>query len=297
MKINRMAGMGLALGLAGGVAAAPAPGAKAKDPSRELADGLERLVLYHPLPNWEGTPDQAGLKYEEVKIRSSDGVELDAWWLPADGARFTVLFSGGNAGNISHRLEKIRLLHDLGLQVLIYDYRGYGRSTGSPLEPGLYQDGIAAYRYLVETRKIAPSAIVLYGESLGSAVSAYLASEKPVGALVMEGAFSSLSDMAMATVPFVAGLVGGRFDTLSRMGKIRAPVLVLHSPQDKIVPFAQGERVFGAAPGTKMFVRLKGGHNDAFVESGSIYTDGIRDFLSEKVPRPNPGSPSAPPSK
>lgn len=262
-----------------------------------VADALERLLVYHPYPTMEGSPADLHLPFEEVKARSEDGVELYGWWVPADGARWTLLFSHGNAGNISHRLEKLAILHRLGFNVLLYDYRGYGRSGGAPQEQGLYADARAMHAYLVGTRKIPAERIVAFGESIGSVISAHLAAERPVGAVVLEGVFSSLADMAASAAPFLAGLAGDRFNTLASMPNIAAPLLVLHSPDDDMIPFAQAEKVFAAAREPKTLVRLKGGHNDAFVESGALYSDSLRAFFAQLAEAPpRPAEPPSPPS-
>lgn len=277
-------GLAVALGAAGLAWAAAPP----------VADALERLLVYHPYAKLEGSPADLRLPFEEVKVRTEDGVELYGWWVPADGARWTALFSHGNAGNISHRLDKLAILHRLGISVLLYDYRGYGRSGGAPQEQGLYADARAMYAYLTRTRGIPAARIVAFGESIGSVVTAHLAAERPVGAVVLEGVFSSLADMAAQALPFLAGLAGNRYNTLASLPKIAAPVLVLHSPEDEMIPFAQAEQVFAAAREPKTLVRLKGGHNDAFLQSGGLYPDSLRAFLAS-VPDTPPAAPAPTP--
>lgn len=262
-----------------------------------VADALERLLVYHPYAQMEGSPADLKLPFEEVQVRAEDGAQLFGWWVPADGARWTLLFSHGNAGNISHRLEKLAIFHRLGCNVLLYDYRGYGRSGGAPQEQGLYADARAMHAYLTATRKIPAEQIIAVGESLGSVISAHLAAERPVGAVVLEGVFTSLADMAAASAPFLAGLAGDRFNTLASMPKITAPLLVMHSAEDEMIPVAQAEKVFAAAREPKTLVRLRGGHNDAFLESGALFADSLRAFLAglPEKPAPPPAAPLTPP--
>jgi fermentation-respiration switch protein FrsA (DUF1100 family) len=158
-----------------------------------------RLLYYPNLPSRAvvATPAHIGLAYEEVALVAEDGVGLHGWFLPAAGeSRGVLLFFHGNAGNISHRLDSLRILHDLGLAVLIFDYRGYGQSQGRVSEEGTYLDAEAAWRHLSEVRGIAENEIVLFGRSLGAAVAAHLAASHRPKALIMESSFTSVPDLA-----------------------------------------------------------------------------------------------------
>ncbi len=242
--------------------------------------------MFFPSKTIEATPAEIELKYEEVSFSTADGVILHAWWIPHLHARATLLFSHGNAGNISHRLEKLRIFHDLGLNVFMYDYRGYGQSGGSPDEVGLYADAQAAYHHLVKIKKILARQIIAYGESLGGAVSTNLAEKSEIGALILDSAFTSVRDLAKVHYPFLAPLARTQFDALSMVSGVRAPILVLHSPQDEIVPYLQGQRLFAAAGEPKQFVELRGDHNGGFLISGEVYVEGIRKFLETHFPVP-----------
>lgn len=190
------------------------------------------------------------------------------------------MLNHGNAGNISHRLEKLRIFHDLGLNVLLYDYRGYGKSEGAPSEAGLYTDAQAAYDFLVNEKKVPPQQIISYGESLGGSVAAHLTRNNTVGAMILDSSFTSLKDIAQIHYPVLAGLAQSNFDTLSDTANVQVPVLVLHSRNDEIVPFAQGKKLFEAAKGPKQLVELRGDHNGGFVQSKRTYVNAFKRFFS-----------------
>ena len=139
---------------------------------------VQSKLIYYPDPVLVATPAAIGLPFEQASITTQDGVKLDSWFLPADAARGVLLFFHGNAGNISHRLESLKIFHDLGLSVLIFDYRGYGLSEGKPSEQGTYRDAEAVWRYLTEERGVPPDEIVIFGRSLGASIAAYLAERR-----------------------------------------------------------------------------------------------------------------------
>jgi fermentation-respiration switch protein FrsA (DUF1100 family) len=172
-----------------------------------------------------------------------------------------VLFCHGNAGNVSHRLDTLQFFRSLGLGTLIFDYRGYGRSDGSPSEKGTYRDAEAAWRHLVEQRQIPPERIVILGRSLGGAVAARLAADQRPGALVVESAFTSVPDLAARMFPVypVHLLARIRYNTLKWIRRVHCPVLVVHSRDDEMIPFRHGRRLFEAAPEPKEFLELRGG--------------------------------------
>jgi uncharacterized protein len=245
-----------------------------------MARPADRLVFFPTRELDGGTPAVYGLAYEDVALTAADGVALHAWWVPAPSARRSVLFLHGNAGNISHRLDKLAVLAGLDASVLLLDYRGYGRSEGTPDEAGTYRDADAAYAWL-RARGVAPETIVAYGESLGGPIATDLASRRPLAGLVLESAPSSILGVAQYHYPLVpvSWFLSVRYDALSRMPAVRAPVLIMHSPRDEIVPFAMAEELLAAAPGRKRLVRLDGGHNDAFIVAAEVYQAALREFL------------------
>lgn len=251
---------------------------------------FERRLIYFPFRELELTPTDLGLPHEDAFLVADDGVRLHAWLLPLEGARRTVLLCNGNAGNMSYRLDRAReMQRRLGVSVLLFDYRGYGRSEGSPDEQGTYRDARAAYRYLVETKRVPAKDLMLLGESLGAAIAVQVALERPAGALVLESAFTSIPDMARSAYPFlppVGPLIRTRYETLAKVPKLALPLLVLHGERDEIVPIAQGRRVFEAAGGPKRFFAIPGaGHNDTYVTGGEAYWRVLREFL-EAWPAP-----------
>lgn len=246
--------------------------------------GLEKKLTFQPRKELIGTPAKIGLKFEEVSLQAADRVELHAWWVPHDKARGTLVLSHGNGGNISHRLDKLRIFHDIGLDVLLYDYRGYGKSGGDPSEAGLYADVQAAYDFLVKEKKIPPRQIISYGESLGGPVAVRLAGKNEVGALILDSSFTNLKDMAQTHFPLLAEFVQSQFDALAGVASVKAPVLVLHSAQDDIVPYSHGKRLFAAAKEPKQFVELRGDHNGGYLISKAAYVKGLDTFLSAHFP-------------
>jgi uncharacterized protein len=240
---------------------------------------IERRSLYFPMKDITTTPAQAGLPYEEVYFKTSDNKRLNGWLISSDRTVFTVIFCHGNAGNIGHRLEKIAMLNKLGLNVFIFDYRGYGKSDGAPSESGLYKDVLAAYDFLVSDRGIKGDDIIVYGESLGGAVAIDLAAKASVKALIAEDTFTSVKDMARMAYPFMPPFVfSTRFDSISKVKEIGCPKLIIHSLDDEIVPFSLGEKLFNAAHEPKRFLKIRGGHNTAFLDSKKQFIEGIRSF-------------------
>lgn len=249
-------------------------------------------LVYFPEIGGRGiavNPGSVGLRFEDVSLATSDGETLHGWFVPARSPRGAVVFCHGNAGNISHRLDSLLMFHRMGYSVLIFDYRGYGRSTGRPTEPGTYLDAEAAWRHLTETRGYAAGNIAVFGESLGGAVAAWLAARHPPGALVLASTFTSVPDMGAEVYPFLPVRLLARihYDARDSVGRVRAPVFVAHSPNDEIVPFAQGQALFAAAGEPKQFLELAGGHNDGFVFMREPWIRALAQFLdSHMAPAP-----------
>jgi uncharacterized protein len=245
-----------------------------------MARLLARASIFFPLKTIETEPQDFEISYEDVFFKTADHKRLNGWYFPVPDATRTLLFFHGNAGNISHRMEKIVLLQKLGLNIFIIDYRGYGRSQGAPSEAGFYKDADAAYKYLTEVRRLSADQVILYGESIGGAVAVNLASRKEVKAIITEETFSSVKDMAPRVISWVPPVVfGTKFDSVSKIKDVRCPKLIIHSPDDEIVPYALGKKLFEAAAEPKEFLKLWGGHNTAFLESKQVYLQRIGDFL------------------
>jgi fermentation-respiration switch protein FrsA (DUF1100 family) len=226
---------------------------------------FQRSLLYFPasaLP----TPTAAGAGYmREVSLQTVDGLSLIAWYVPAREDRATIVYFHGNAGSIADRVGKTRAFVEAGYGLLLVEYRGYGGNPGSPSEDGLYADGEAAYRFLLEQEGLSPDSLVLLGESLGTGVAVWLAHRVPVGGVMLEAPFTSVPDVAQRAYFFLPArhLVRDRFDSLSRIADIGAPLLVVHGEQDSVVSVDFGRALFAAARPPKQAHFLEGaGHND-----------------------------------
>ena len=240
-------------------------------------------LVYFPSSAIENTPKDIGLIFEDVTFTASDGTTISGWYIPASDRRGVVLFCHGNGGNVSHRLDSIRIFHDLKLAVFIFDYRGYGMSTGSPTEEGTYRDGEGAWDYLVRTKDVPPEEVILFGESLGSAVAAETALRRKVGALILASGFTSVPELGRIFYPFLPVTLMSRYHyaTIKKVGVIRVPKLIIHSPHDEIVPFGHGVALFKEAAEPKEFLEITGSHNEGFVTSGSVYVEGLDRFIAK----------------
>jgi hypothetical protein len=244
-------------------------------------------LVFYPEVDREvaATPRQASLAYEDIRLKTADGVDLHGWYIPAPQPRGTVLFLHGNAGNISHRLDSLEMFHRLGYSTLIFDYRGYGNSGGKPTEQGTYRDAEAAWRYLTEQRHTPECRIVLFGESLGGAVASCLATRQKPAALVIASGFTSVPELGQQLYPYLpVKLVANiRYDTREYLRAVTAPVLIAHSPQDDIIPFEHGRALYAAANPPKQFLELAGGHNDGFIFMREAWVKVLGDFLGEQM--------------
>lgn len=254
---------------------------------RRRTNILDRVFIYHPHPwierDWAGI---SGLPLEDVWFQTEDGTTLFGWYVQASPAAPVLLWCHGNAGNIIHRLENLAELYRLGLSVFIFDYRGYGRSSGTPSEEGLYRDALAAYGYLVNQRGIRPERLVLFGRSLGASVAGELASRKPAAGLILESPFPSIA--AMARVHYLGlpmhWFVSGRFPLAERLAHVTIPVLVVHGDRDEIVPIELGRQVYDAAREPKSFYVIEGAdHNNTTRVGGRAYFQRLRRFVIEVV--------------
>jgi len=242
---------------------------------------MEQRFLYFPVRTLEAQPSDYGLRSEELRLTTSDGVRLHGWWIRAGGSLVVLLFHG-NAGNISHRLDRAKLFAErLGVDLFLVDYRGYGRSGGKPSEEGLYFDGLAIYDAARE-RGFPSNRIVLLGESLGCAVAAEVALARPVAAVVLETPFLSVPALARKHYPFVPTfLVRSKFDTGATIGRLTVPKLILAAERDEIAPPSHARRLFELAlPPKQLFVIPGASHNDTYVAGGEPYLEVWRRFLN-----------------
>ena len=235
----------------------------------------------------ELTPADADLPYSDLEIATDDGERLHGWWIPArGGAAGHVLLCHGNAGNVGDRLPHAALLTAAGFDVLLFDYRGYGRSSGRPGEDGTYRDARAARAELLEQPGVDVARVLYVGESLGGAVSLALALEALPAGLVLQSTFTSIRDMARRHYPFIPrALVPDAYPSLSRIGGLRAPLLVIHGERDGIVPPMHAEELFAAAPEPKQLHRIAGaGHNDLLTLAGEEWARTIAAWAAGVLP-------------
>ncbi len=227
------------------------------------------------------TPTDVGMDFQDVSIATTDGVMLHGWFIAGRSSR-VLLFFHGNAGNISHRLDSIAQFRELGLSVLIIDYRGYGQSTGRTTERGIYRDADAAWRYLIDDRGIVANDIVIFGRSLGASVASRLASEHQPLALIVESSFTSVPDIAQDIYPWLPVRWLSRLSHATRdhVRDVRCPILIIHSRDDEIIPFRHGESIFASANEPRTLLTIRGTHNDAFLLDERAYIAGLRTFLA-----------------
>lgn len=248
-----------------------------------FTEAITRSMVFYPERGQQTTPRAVGLDFEEVWLQSDDGVRTQAWWIPAKSPRAVLVAFHGNAGTMAHRLPFYKRLHDLSCSLLTAEYRGYGDSSGTPSEKGLYADAEAA---LVEARRRAAmgTPIVAWGRSLGGAVAIYLAHSQSLDGLIAESTFTSLPDMAALTgIPFARTLVAYDFDSLSRIRTVKAPILLVHGEADELVPFAMGERLRDAAlaaASVTFHAVARGEHNSTWLQGGRAYFEAIDAFIT-----------------
>jgi fermentation-respiration switch protein FrsA (DUF1100 family) len=241
--------------------------------------------MLYPMGYWNAR--SYGLTVEDVFLTAADGTKLHGWWVPGQEDAPTMLFFHANAGNITHRIDNLLRWQKRGLNTFILDYRGYGRSEGTPHEAGLYQDAEAAYAYVCETRGIAPQQVVLFGRSLGGAIALYVASIQPAAGVIVESTFTSLQDLSALFFPGMdASLFQGQYESLSRTKNLTMPLLVVHGTRDDLVPVDQGKRLFEAHPGRigkqkQLYLIEDAGHNDTYYVGGEKYFETLERFIRQ----------------
>ena len=248
----------------------------------------EDSLIFHPSAEIVQTPRHAGLEFQDLFFTTADGVRLNGWFIPHPEARATMVWFHGNAGNISHRVENIKLLYDkVKINIFIFDYRGYGRSGGSVSEEGTYRDGAAALDFVKKQLRVDAKNLIIFGRSLGAAVAAEMALRFESRGLILETPFMSIREMAKTVFPIlpIGPLLQTRYDVVEKVGKIKVPLLVLHGDRDDVVPYEQGKKVFAAAGEPKEFYTIGGAtHNDTYLVGGDAYFQRLRSFVETLVP-------------
>jgi fermentation-respiration switch protein FrsA (DUF1100 family) len=274
---------------------------------------IQPYVLYFPHLGLEVKSGNKTIEHEEITYQTKDAITIFAWYVPfipkvqqppdnsdAPGelqepvppgvpvsSGGIILFCHGNAGNISQRIDSFEIFRELGFSTFIFDYRGYGRSEGKPTEKGTYRDAEGAWNYLVREKKVKPEEIIVFGRSMGGGIASYLAKKYQPRALIIESSFTSISDMAKVLFPTLPLklLLRFKYNTRERLKDIHCPVLIIHSPDDRTIPFVCGRILYETANPPKKFLRIKGNHLYGFIYSKNIYIKGLRGFFSE-LPEP-----------
>jgi uncharacterized protein len=258
---------------------------------------MQSRLIYYPEIGRDvtTTPSAVGLDYEDVWLEAAERVRLHGWFVGRAEPRGVVLILHGNAGSIALRLDWLRMFHALGYASFIIDYRGYGRSSGTPSEQGTYADARLAWQHLTQARGFAPRDIVLLGESLGGPIAAHVAARETPRALILHSTFTSVPDLAGQIYRFLPVRWMSRFayDSRAYLAQVRSPVLVAHSAQDEIVPVSHGRALYDAAPEPKAFLELTGGHNDGFLFRRREWVDAAARFLEQaRQPQASPSRPA-----
>jgi uncharacterized protein len=245
----------------------------------------EKGTVFFPDPYLIGTPGDLQLAYEDVFFLTEDGLRLHGWFVPSRGSPTTLLWFHGNAGNISHRLENLALLHHrVGANIFIFDYREYGKSEGEISKAGTFRDAFAAYSYVCSRADCDPRGIVLFGRSLGTALATAVAAKHPCLGLILESAFTSTDDVMRLYFPFLPPLPAGtiKYDSIRLIGEVTVPKLIIHGEHDEIIPLWMGKRLYEAAPVPKEFYLIRGAtHNDTYVAGGNVYFDKLKQFIKD----------------
>lgn len=252
---------------------------------------IEKKLIFHPdRSNDSATPDDYDIEYDDITFRTKDGLNLNGWYVPGkksspDTELHTLLWFHGNSGNINRRLDNIKMLHDrVPVNVFIFDYRQYGKSEGKISENGTYIDARAALAYLRSRRDVNNEKIIFFGRSLGSAVAVELAVKEKCRALILETPFTSIKEMGKKLYPYLPFTIFLRtkYNTLSKIGNIKVPTLIMHGDKDELVPIEQGKILFEKANEPKEFYTIPGAmHNDTHIVGGEEYFDVIRDFVNK----------------
>ena len=247
---------------------------------------FENYNLYYPTSKIEYTPDDINLKYSDFEIQLKSGPTITGWIIPSESSKGFLIFCHGNGGNISHRIETIGFFNKLDITVAIFDYPGYGKSSGKPNESNLFESAGAVYKMLQDKYGMKSEECIIYGRSLGGAVAVDLASHVSTAGLIVESGFSSTIQMGKEIFPFLPAklIISQPFDSISKIPKITAPKLIMHSRKDEIIPYHHGEDLYRAASEPKIFLEISGTHNDGYEYRGKEYAKSLKEFIDSTLP-------------
>jgi len=244
---------------------------------------MEKEFIFFPDKKIIQTPAEAALAYEDIYFETEDGVNINGWFVPYTDSRSMLLWFHGNAGNLSHRVDQLRLLHhELKTNIFMVDFREYGQSEGHVSVEGTRQDALSSYDYLLKRSDIDPEKIIVFGQSLGAAVAVELATSRDVQGLILEAPFTSIREMARAVFPWlpIGRFLSTKYDSLSKIKQVRAPLLILHGDRDEVVPFSQGRQLYEAGNKPKTFYPISGaGHNNTYLVGGRPYFKTMKEFI------------------
>lgn len=253
---------------------------------------FENKIIFHPSPYPEGywNPTSLGVPAQDIYFASEDGVKLHTWFIPSPNAVATLLWFHGNAGNLSHRLDNIQRLKRLNLNIFIFDYRGYGRSEGTPDEEGIYKDSRAAYKQVLAMDGVSVDSLFLFGRSLGGICAVETAMNHPARGLILESVFTNSADMSRTVFPLIplGWAVRSKLDAVGKVPYLKLAKLFLHGTRDEIVPYDLGRKLFEKAGNPKTFYAIEGaGHNDTYILGGVGYFDVLNRFITETLKNSN----------
>lgn len=237
-------------------------------------------MIFYPTRSFLVNPEYFNLEYEDIFFETDDNVTLHGWYFNAP-RKETFLFFHGNAGNISDRLDNVVKLVKTGFPVFIFDYRGYGKSLGSPTEKGTYKDASAAWKVLIEQKRVVPSDVILFGRSLGGAIAVDLAVKKKPGFVILESTFTSVRELSSTILPlFPQIIVPDIYPSIRKIGSVKSPVLFIHGTRDSLIPFRHGQKLYEKAGNPKDFYAVEGGdHNDTYIVAGTEYFERLTTFI------------------
>ncbi len=244
---------------------------------------LTNMMLYAPGKTIDSLPEEFGLDYEEINFNSANGKKLNGLFFASKEAKVTIILFHGNGENIGDRLDFIKLILGLKVNIFVFDYQGYGRSEGVANEQNTYDDAMAAYNFVKKREHVDPEFITLFGRSLGGAIAIDLATKVKCYRLITEGAFSSLKDMGKFRFPYtpIYLFAPNKYNNLVKILNINTPALIVHGTEDETIPFQQGAKLFDTAKEPKEFYRVEGaGHNDVHEVAGDSFLKTIKQFLN-----------------